>query len=574
VPVASGFVVWLLALVGSRLIWQRARALARQQHRIWAALCGVVAVGAMSWAVSYWPIGRAQAEPPPHGPLGQAQGIHPGRVVWVHAPDATDWEGYDSPTPWWLPEHTDLSVAEDMTREAICSLAGEDDDLTAWEAIFRHFNEKRGKGTVAYQPGEKIAIKINLTACNARGNMTDSEYNKKTSSDGGRWQNTIDNSPQMIVALLRQLVYVAGVAPGDISLGDPTGLFANHIYEPIHAEFPEVICFDNHGKAGLGRLRTESSSTPFHWSTDGAEGKLPDTIPVPFAEAEYIINYAILKWHSAGVTLCAKNHYGSLLRCPDGYLRDEGNLDYFNIHDDLAGGRRGGGMGRYRPLVDLMGHEELGGKTLLYLVDGLFSGFYWQGEPRKWSIEPFKEGRLPDWPNSLFASQDPVAIDSVCYDFLLAEWPDAVRDPDEGTGTTGSAEDYLHEAALGDDPPSGVFYDPENDGVRLSSLGVHEHWNNSIDKQYSRNLGSDQGIELMARRVNRPDPRVRLTVQGGIARISWRASLGCQLELADTLGDANEWRLAEQTPGYEAGYEVITHTASEAQVFYRIVQKP
>ena len=32
----------------------------------------------------------------------------------------------------------------------------------------------------------------------------------------------------------------------------------------------------------------------------------------------------------------------------------------------------------------------------------------------------------------------------------------------------------------------------------MESLGVHEHWNNSVDKQYSRNLGTDNGIELIS----------------------------------------------------------------------------
>ena len=33
--------------------------------------------------------------------------------------------------------------------------------------------------------------------------------------------------------------------------------------------------------------------------------------------------------------------------------------------------------------------------------------------------------------------------------------------------------------------------------VRLESLGVHEHWNNAADKQYSRNLETGDGIELI-----------------------------------------------------------------------------
>src|ERR1035437_6252868 len=31
----------------------------------------------------------------PPKPLGAAKGIHPGRVVWVHDPEVTDWKGPD-----------------------------------------------------------------------------------------------------------------------------------------------------------------------------------------------------------------------------------------------------------------------------------------------------------------------------------------------------------------------------------------------------------------------------------------------------------------------------------------------
>jgi hypothetical protein len=59
------------------------------------------------------------------------------------------------------------------------------------------------------------------------------------------------------------------------------------------------------------------------------------------------------------------------------------------------------------------------------------------------------------------------------------------------------ADNYPHEAALADQPPSGTVYQP--DGVRLGSLGVHEHWNNATDKKYSRNLDPKaKGIELVA----------------------------------------------------------------------------
>ena len=46
------------------------------------------------------------------------------------------------------------------------------------------------------------------------------------------------------------------------------------------------------------------------------------------------------------------------------------------------------------------------------------------------------------------------------------------------------------------EPPSGTIYTDGN-GNEVENLGVHEHWNNSQSKQYSRNLGKDEGIELI-----------------------------------------------------------------------------
>jgi hypothetical protein len=66
-----------------------------------------------------------------------------------------------------------------------------------------------------------------------------------------------------------------------------------------------------------------------------------------------------------------------------------------------------------------------------------------------------------------------------------------------GVVPAGTPDNYLHEAAQANKPPSGTVYDPENDGVPLQSLGVHEHWNNPTSKQYSRNLGTGNGVELI-----------------------------------------------------------------------------
>jgi hypothetical protein len=135
--------------------------------------------------------------------------------------------------------------------------------------------------------------------------------------------------------------------------------------------------------------------------------------------------------------------------------------------------------------VDYMGHKDLGEKTVLYIIDGIYASKGVSGIPSlRWQMKPFNNR----WPSSIFVSQDQVAIDAVGLDFLRSEWPDM---PD-----IYYSEKYLIEAAQADNPPSKAFYDPEKDNNRCKSLGVAESWNNADKKQYSRNLGGSQGIEL------------------------------------------------------------------------------
>jgi hypothetical protein len=60
-----------------------------------------------------------------------------------------------------------------------------------------------------------------------------------------------------------------------------------------------------------------------------------------------------------------------------------------------------------------------------------------------------------------------------------------------------AVDDYLHQAADSKNWPEKIVYDPEGDGTPIGSWGVHEHWNNPVDRQYSKNLGTGDGIELV-----------------------------------------------------------------------------
>jgi hypothetical protein len=417
--------------------------------------------------------GPAAKEPVPLAPIGQPKGICPGRVVWVHDPQVTDWKGPGNGR-WYEDNHTRQDRVERMMSEAVCSLTDQATLTKAWDRLFRHLNAARGKSDAGYRRGEKILIKPNWVGMIwHEGNVDPNSYTFV------RRQDYMNTAPQMILALLGQLVGL-GVRPADITVCDSLAYVVNEYYEILHREFPAVCYADHAGK--FGRAQVKPSSVSVYWSCR-PEGKTPDCLPTCFAEAEYLVNFANLKAHAGtGVTLCGKNHFGSLIRWPV----EKGCYDMHRGSFSKA-------TKTYREQVDLMGHAQLGGKTVLYLIDGLYTGLHpIDPVPRRWASSPFNG----HWAASLLASQDPVAIDSVGFDFLRTEFADHPR--------RSGVDDYLHEAALADNPPSGTFYDPDhNAGVkRLASLGVHEHWNNPQERKYSRNLGSDKGIELVPLRLS------------------------------------------------------------------------
>jgi hypothetical protein len=212
-------------------------------------------------------------------------------------------------------------------------------------------------------------------------------------------------------------------------------------------------------------------SNPVKFSKEGVPTAY---LPQCVTDSKYVVNIALSRAHGLmGVTQTAKNLFGSVYFEGPGFTPQP-------LHDfasrDLA-------MGSYNCLVDLIAHKHLGGKTLLYLVDFLYVAVS-QNE-RVVKYESFGD----HWCSSLFLSQDPVAIDSVGLDFI--------RNEPRARECRGKPENYLHEAALADKPPSGTVYRPDGRRADVVSLGVHEHWNNAEAKQYSRNLGKREGIELV-----------------------------------------------------------------------------
>jgi hypothetical protein len=430
-------------------------------------------------------------------PMGAAKGIFPGRVVWVHDANAVNQNCIPNAAghAWFLSENNNQTVIDAMVSTAIRRLTGQTNDGAAWAAIFRYHNATRGKGAVNYARGEKIFIKINATSA-WPGNfnpvdLTPSAFISETSVGSVR-------------AVLRQLVNVAGVAQSDLYVGDPLKHIYKHLYEVWHGEFPNVHYLDNSGYANLGREAVVPSTTAAVYYSDrgtilrtnAGSGDIPADAPVPkdylytiLQDAEYIINIPMMKGHKrAGVTMFAKNHFGSQTRADASHLHN----GLVALSDAPLVTR--GDYGSYRIQVDLMGHALLGKKNLVYLMDALWATDYELDVPMKWQMPPFSNS----FPASVFASLDPVAIESVGYDFLRSEFT-ADRNPPADTSVQMSGvDDYLHQAADSANWPSGIVYDPDNSGVPLVSLGTHEHWNNATAKQYTRNLApTGAGIELI-----------------------------------------------------------------------------
>jgi hypothetical protein len=443
--------------------------MAKKRWRRWLLVVLATVVlgggGAVAWmAFRIGMVGQAHFVPsdPPNRPMGVGRGIHPGRVVWVHAPDATSWDGKTG--SWWDDASTDQRAVDSMVSDSLRLLTGEATDRHAWDALFRHFNRARNLSDTGYQAGEKIAIKINA--------------NQDRSSDWGEGRGL--PSPHVIAALLAQLVSVAGVPAGDIAVYDATagrGIGAP-VVDKVRANpgLRAVRFVVGAGHAVDGRI---AASPDLNAPIRFAKPEIPPAyVPTVVSQSKYLINLALFRAHFMfGVTLTAKNHFGSV------YFEKSGTFSPSPLH---GYGYRANPEGSYNCLVDLIGHRQLGGKTLLYMLDGLYPAKHNEGGVMRFAS--FGD----DWASSLFLSQDPLAIDSVALDFLRNE-------PRLAGTVTGHVDNYLHEAALTPRPPSGIVYDPSGEGKPLGSLGVHEHWNNAKEKKYSRNLGKSEGIELIAR---------------------------------------------------------------------------
>ncbi len=493
------FITWLLGTYFSVTLLKKAQVKMKESRISIAAVLIILALvagtatflitsfgGDVSAALKSDPIIFTPADL--NQPIGDAKGIYPGRVTWTHDQAAVTFNPDGKNGFWWDDKNTNPTRVADMLAFALKGTTGATNSDDAWDILFRYTNTRRGKPEMGYTSGEKIAIKVNLVMGLAGG------------TDNATCPGP---TPQLLNAILTDLVVGMNI-PGDmITVYDASARIPDYIMNP----------FKNNANPELKKVRfvgnpkyvTDDRYLPaeadMNVKIHFADTSVTDVYFVKtLTEADYFINLANMKGHTmAGVTFCAKNLYGSIfipaavgtVSYGDGFgpknVDAQSGLHKFAAVHDFQDGNVGlfpaRQMGTYNYLVDLLGYPDVCDKTVLYIVDGLYAGKQ-QNQLDKFST--FGDHYVA----SVFLSQDPVALESVCLDFLRSEPVCAIN-------VNGNVDNYLHEAALADNPPSAMVYNPGAGVDHLQSLGVHEHWNNFTDKQYTRNLGTGNGIELV-----------------------------------------------------------------------------
>lgn len=499
-PIMSGFVIYLLGLGGSVLLFKSAFAKFKQARYL-AATVALFACIAVVMVFNFNNTKPAYANNNliynvlPDGanhPMGIGQGIFPGRVIWEWNKSATnkDCPNTSLTNCFFQHKNNNQDTINSMANNSIKKLSGKSTVKEGWDAIFKSFNNKKTGSPTGYKDGETIFIKVNNGQAGWAINSADLSEKE--------WTPIAETTPATVLAILTQLIDNCGIPQNKIYIGEPMTHLYKHLYDVLYAKYPNVKYLDKEStNTSLGRTTISGwQKDAIVYSDNGTvmPDAVTDALCNEMVNANYMINIAALKAHAmGGVTLCAKLHFGSHGIHADwssshlhaGLIATEGN-------DMLSSGVRGD-YGMYRVLVDLMGHEKLGRNTVLFIVDGLWGGVEATQRGYKWQSAPFNNA----WPNSLFVSQDEVALESVCLDFLRAEA--LVNTAFNNRPFFPAVDDYLHQAADKANWAKGITYDPEGDGTEIpASLGVHEHWNNSVDKQYTRNLGTGNGIELIS----------------------------------------------------------------------------
>ncbi|MFP4400742.1 MAG: DUF362 domain-containing protein, partial [Candidatus Woesearchaeota archaeon] len=338
----------------------------------------------------------------------------PHRVISVRNPNATEYIGgyYGSNS------NINQTVVDAMFDEGMMQLTQTNNIYNAWKAILPD-----------YQPGEKVAIKVNM-------NSGTSSYDSTSSN--------VDGLAQTMNPIIRGLK-IRGIPEEDIWIYDAGRYLPDRFRVLI--EYDNIKIFDHYGTASDDRIRNASFDSDDPYATVDFNGsdypgthKLTDVL----INATYLINVPIMRSHGgAWITLSLKNHYGTI----DGLYTGS-----HSIHD-YTYPSSGDYSSTANPIVDINNNPHIKNKTVLIVGDGLYGGWRDNNDPvTTWN------SFSGDSPNMLLFGVDPVAIDSVMFDWLKREG--------RGDSLNAGADDVLEVAAN-------------------SGLGIYDQWDNNDDRNYS-----------------------------------------------------------------------------------------
>jgi hypothetical protein len=327
------------------------------------------------------------------------------KVVHVHDPDATQWNGSG-----WYGDAVSQATVDTMVQQGLQELTNKSSWADIWSGLFSQVQPS------GYQEGQKIAIKVN--------------FNNSWSGGCSGTYNQIDALPQPVKALIAGLVG-AGVNQDNIWIYDATTegrIIPDRFRTPILSSYPGIQFYGKGDCSGVIPVSHGGHSSLTVQFSD-PHGNLSDRyLTDVLYNATYLINMPILKKHGIHpVSLGFKHHFGSL----DNIIRGgNDNLHYYISPSNALY------ESTYSPLLDLYSNPNIADKTVLVMGDGVYGASGATQSPSTWST--FGN----DYPKSCFFATDPVAIDCVMIDFIGLEW----------TWAMDGAYDYLfcaQEAGLG-----------------------------------------------------------------------------------------------------------------------------
>ncbi len=266
----------------------------------------------------------------------------PERVVRVHCGTVQDWNF--STDDFWL--YVKQPAMDDMFARSICTLTGRSNVLDAW-----------GDLLVGYQPGHKIAIKLNLNSYEHYANQT-------------------CEMAYTVIESLKQF----GVLPENMHVFDVVRKFPDYWRDRWDSDVNWV-----------NRNTVVWDDTTIYFPAIDISHRIPTVL----SEADHLINVCLQKGHKSYVTGSMKNHFGSQ-ELPD------------QLHP-----------GRYDNMCTLASAAPILGKTRLIAVEGSY--MTWHHESHQFEevyatdlMPAGPSGHAS--PNYMMVGTNVVAIDSVLAD--------------------------------------------------------------------------------------------------------------------------------------------------------------